>query len=306
MKIFSYRPLGKEFEVAFAPRDDAGEPGRLIEGEEEGLYTYFEIPGSKKYLLKILLPRREYKRKLSGILEETLRYAPLYLILILILSIVFALYALHPLKKALMLNEEFVKDLLHDINTPLSAIRINVKLLRKRWGEDRSLERLAGSVKAIESLQANLYSFLHRQPLTHDRFSLRDVLKRRVDYFRQFYPGIVFRMELPESVVLECNEEAFVRIVDNLLSNAGKYNRKGGEVKVFLEGRRLIFEDTGVGIRNPEKVFERYYREGERGLGLGLHIVKKLASEVGIGIGVASRMGQGTRFILELDKVIVK
>jgi len=305
MKIFSYRPLGKEFEVAFASRDKAEETGRLMEGSG-GVYAYFDIPGSKKYLLKISLSQKEYDRKLSGILEETLRYAPLYLILILILSIIFALYALYPLKKALMLNEEFVKDLLHDINTPMSSIRVNLQLLKRKCEGERSIERVSRSVEVIEGLQSNLQSFLRRQPLGREVFDLVPLLKNRLEYFRQIYPEVDFEIKIDEGIRIETNLEAFQRIVDNLLSNAGKYNRKGGKVSLSMHDNSLLIEDTGRGIEHPKKAFLRYYREGERGLGLGLHIVKKLSEELEIDVRIESSLGQGTQVWLELSGIIYK
>ena len=305
MKLFSYRPLGKTFKVNFVPKQKRLLTSGLQEGEE-GVYAFFAIPGSTKYMMKITLPKRVYERRMAGILEETFHYAPLYLILILILSLFFALYALHPLKKALLLNEEFVKDLLHDLNTPLSAMRINLRLLEKRVPRERSVRRLATSVETIEGLQANLHAFLHRQPLDREPFDLAKLLAGRIIYFQQLYPGIGFRLEVPEGVTLLANEEAFVRIVDNLLSNAAKYNRPGGTVQLKLEGSQLVVEDTGIGIRRPEKVFHRYYKEGERGLGLGLHIVKTLCEAQEIGIALESEPGQGTRVRLDLKKVMEK
>jgi len=77
-------------------------------------------------------------------------------------------------------------------------------------------------------------------------------------------------------------------------------------VHIFIrfEGENLIIEDTGKGIKNPKKVFERFYKEQERGIGIGLHIVKKLCDELGIAISLTSKVGEGSRFILNLHPII--
>jgi len=61
---------------------------------------------------------------------------------------------------------------------------------------------------------------------------------------------------------------------------------------------RLIIEDSGVGIKEPQKIFDRYYKESQRGIGIGLHIVKKLCDEIGVDIRIETEIGVGSRFIL--------
>ena len=104
--------------------------------------------------------------------------------------------------------------------------------------------------------------------------------------------------------MVETNRDAFSRIIDNLLSNAGKYNKKGGKVSIRFENQTLIIEDTGKGIKNPKRVFDRFYKEQERGIGIGLHIVKKLCDELKIEIRLQSKIDEGSTFILNLQKLI--
>ncbi|HEV3075479.1 MAG TPA: ATP-binding protein, partial [Thermoanaerobaculia bacterium] len=98
------------------------------------------------------------------------------------------------------------------------------------------------------------------------------------------------------------------RLLVNLLDNAIKYNRPGGEVLLRLApaGGEVVIavSDTGIGIP-PEalgRIFERFYRvdkgraREEGGTGLGLAIVKHLAQSHGGHVEVESRMGRGTTF----------
>jgi signal transduction histidine kinase len=305
MRIFSFRPTGDAFDVDFIAKESKKEPMHLYR-TDTNLYALFSIPGSEKYLLKVILPIEKYQKRLEEIRCESFSGWALYLVLIAVVSFLLALYALHPLKKALELNEEFVKDILHDINTPLSALRINLNILEKRYGADRTVERMFHSLETIQAFQSNLKAFLDRECGLKERFDLREMLERRIDYFRQIYPGVRYQLDLDAPLTVECNREAMLRILENLLSNAGRYNVPGGEVRVGRNGAILSIEDTGVGIREPEKVFDRFYKEGERGLGLGLHIVRKLADAQGVSITLSSRPGRGTRFALDLSRVMVK
>jgi len=305
MRIFSFHPTGQTFPVDFVSADTPRERMRLYR-EEKGLYALFPIPGSRQYLMKVSMPRQEYERRLREIRHESFTAWWLYLTLIGVISFLLAIYTLYPFKRAMDLNEEFVKDILHDINTPLSALRINLNLLKKRHGEDRTVERMFYSLETIQAFQSNLKAFLDRECGLKERFDLAELLRRRLEYFRQIHPDVEFEEELPRHLKVEGNREAILRILENILSNAGRYNVPGGSVRVFLDESCLVIEDTGVGIKEPERAFERFYKEGERGLGLGLHIVKKLAQAQGIGIHLESRIGEGTRFTLDLGGVIVR
>ena len=304
MRIYSFHPIGKRFDVDFELKKNVKDLVHLYKGDES-VYSYFEIPGSKKYLLQLSLPNSRYEAMLEQIRQESFSGWILYLIVIASVSFLLAIYTLYPFKKALQLNEEFVRDILHDLNTPLSSLRINLNILKKRHGEERCIRRMFSALGTIHSFQSNLRAFLSRQEGQKEPFSLRGLLQERLEYFRELYPRVNFILDLPQDLMLECNREAFLRIIENLLSNAGKYNVPGGEVRISLEGRELKIADSGVGMRHPERAFDRYYKEGERGLGLGLHIVKKLARELGIGVTLSSRVNEGTTVVLDLKDLPV-
>jgi signal transduction histidine kinase len=116
------------------------------------------------------------------------------------------------------------------------------------------------------------------------------------------YPNISFKIDIND-ITLFSNKEAFTRIVDNLLSNAAKYNKQNGSVDIKLINSKLYIVDTGVGIKEPKKIFNRFYKEQERGIGIGLHIVKKLCEELGIKIALESELDKGSTFILNLSSL---
>jgi len=225
------------------------------------------------------------------------------LVFVFVLSFLFAIYTLYPLKNALRLTEEFIKDILHDFNTPLSTLRLNSAMLEDEIGENSKVKRIQNSVSNILNLQSNLRSYLHSHSSQKEEFDLEELLQDRVNMIEKNYKDLEFIVEV-KNINLNANRDAFVRIVDNLLTNAAKYNKKNGKVILKIENNYLYIEDTGKGIKNPSSVFDRFYKEQERGIGIGLHIVKKLCDELGIEIKIDSVIGKGTIFYLNLKNLI--
>jgi len=206
-------------------------------------------------------------------------------------------------RRALRINEEFVKDILHDFNTPISSMLINLKIFKREIGDNQKIQRLENNIQSILSLQDNLRIFLKGVPAQSERFSLKELVQDRVHYFEVLYPDVHYQIAI-DKTILETNKDAFTRILANLLSNAGKYNIANGDVNIVLQGSTLTIQDTGKGIKHPSKVFDRYYKEQDRGIGIGLHIVKKLCDELTIPIKIYSKKKEGTKIVLNLYKVI--
>lgn len=305
MKIFSYDPTNEDFVVDFVPPSESTKLITLYHEPKE-VYAFFHIPSLGDYLMKVIMPINIYQSHIDTIQTDLLKGAIWYLILIMFVSAVFAYYTLYPIRNALKLNKEFIKDILHDVNTPLSSIAINLKLLHKRYGKDRSFERIKSNMDTIGALRENLHSYLGEQVGMTEKFSLKSLLKERLEYFSILYPNIDFQHHVDKDIKLSVYRNAFIRIIDNLLDNAGKYHQRGGIVSVKFKNNSLFIVDTGIGIKDTKKVFQRYHKEGERGLGLGLHIVKKLCYETGITIRVKSKINNGTTIELGLEKVRVK
>ncbi|NPA50069.1 MAG: sensor histidine kinase, partial [Epsilonproteobacteria bacterium] len=144
MKLCSYTLDCKEFRLGFIEKES--QPVVTLIKEENELFSLFHIPDSKKYLLKLSLDKAEYLKKIEEVRGAIKKEFLIYALLIAILSFIFSLYSLYPFKKALDLNEKFIKDILHDYNTPISSLLINFKLLKKEIGENRKINRMEQSI----------------------------------------------------------------------------------------------------------------------------------------------------------------
>ena len=300
MKVCSLNLECPKFDLDFVPKKANIKTDNLY--KNSNLTIYYSVPTVKEYLLKITLNKNRYNEITYRLKIELAKRFAIYAFIMAILSFLFSLYSLWPLKKALKLNDEFIKDILHDINTPISSIVINFKLLKKEFGQNRKIDRVESSIDTILYLQNNLRSFLDSSKLQKEQLFIKDILMDRVEHFKHMYPNLNFYTDIKECKTLS-NKEAFIRIIDNLLSNASKYNKENGSIEVTVKNCTLYIKDSGIGIANVNNIFKRYYTENERGIGIGMHIVKKLCDALGIKISIKSKINYGTTITLKLSNV---
>ena len=93
-----------------------------------------------------------------------------------------------------------------------------------------------------------------------------------------------------------------IEVFNNLVSNAIKYNKMGGEIDISLRNKILTIKDTGIGIQEEKvkNIFDRYYRatSEQGGFGIGLNIVSKICKDYNIKIVVDSELNESTTFKL--------
>lgn len=297
MKNYNYTLQGDKFSADIVPALPGDKRYTLLE-DNLTLYSLFDIDGVDDTLLKVSFLKKRYNEALRESMFDEAVIFFFVTIVIMVYALFFSYYSLRPLSKAYSLLEEFLKDIVHDLNTPVTSILLNTRMLRKKVDETY-LERIDNSAKTIHSLHENLQNYLHSMPFAFETLDVAAIVTQRVEYYQSLYPLLTFKKEI-QPVKMHTNKSALTRIVDNIISNACKYNTQNGEVQVTLTHTGLVIEDTGVGIKDVSKIFDRFYKESSRGMGIGLHIVQKLCKEMNIGIEVSSGT-QGTKFVLEFD-----
>jgi signal transduction histidine kinase len=211
-----------------------------------------------------------------------------------IVALLAAWYTLRPLRSSLHLLEDFLKDIIHDLNTPLTSILLNLKMIET---ENEEIESIRTATQTIEMLHHNLDSYLREQKKPEETFSIDEVVGRYVAFFTPLYDYLHWDVQV-DKLVLSTDKQAFERIIYNLLSNACKYNTSDGKIEISLDGTVLSIRNSSYGVSHPERVFERFYKESERGLGIGLHIVDKLCQTLEID---KTFMLEGTDVIVKLE-----
>ncbi|PLY05480.1 MAG: hypothetical protein C0625_12885 [Arcobacter sp.] len=292
MKDYTFDFKGDTFSLDIV-QDDKKKDLFKIYHCEEGLCAYFQIASTGPYLLKVIYSKVKYEKLYHEFFIRIVKFSIIIFFLLLFLSIAFAIYSMKPMKEALHLLEDFLKDLIHDLNTPATSILLNSKLLRKR-GDFEEIERIELSAKSIASLYKNLELITPNKVLKNEVVSLEELVTEKIEILQKIYPTIQFSKNIKETTI-NSNKNGVDSIIDNLLTNACKYNKKNGQVSISIENKKLIIEDTGIGIKNTKKVFQRYYKENANGLGIGMSIVKQLCDSLNIDINIKSVVGRGTK-----------
>ncbi len=201
-------------------------------------------------------------------------------------------------KELLEYQDKFVKNAIHEINTPLSIILMNVELHNLKYEKNHYLTKIEAAVKVLENIYGDLGYIVKKDRVEYKKkminFSI--FLKERAEYFEEVAKGNELRLKLyvEDDIFIFFNEVELQRLCDNNISNAIKYSypKEVILIKLYEKNGCVVFEVSNIGdeIKEPSKLFERFYREDSArgGFGLGLNIVKTICDENGVKIDVKS------------------
>lgn len=231
-------------------------------------------------------------------LYQNLMYAlGLVLLIFIPISLFLALFSLKPVHQASTMIDNFIANIVHDINTPIATIMLNAKsILRKKNEEPKKLHRILSSAKQLTDMQHDLLALAdENSEIEKELIALKPLCQEIIEEFKLQYHSQPFEEHLSELTVV-VNPVDMRRIIQNLLSNAVKYNRDENLIKISIQNNTLIIEDQGKGMAHPEKVFQRNYREDYtiQGNGLGLASVLAMLERNEITIEVKSELNMGT------------
>ncbi len=208
------------------------------------------------------------------------------------------------------LKEEFLSNLSHEIRTPVAAVQLTLETLLTEESEAKKRElitRALGRLKEVSRILEAVYMLsLDKKEENFTEVNLKElleeVLKDLEDKLRE--KNVKVEVELKEEKLTGDSEKLKI-LLRNLAENAVKYNREGGKIFIrsYRNGERITLEveDTGRGIDKGilPLVFEPFVKfESERGMGLGLYLVKKIVELHGGSVRVESEKGKGTKFII--------
>ena len=230
-------------------------------------------------------------------------------LLVLLFGYFFAHYLLEPLARRNEDLDRLLKETLHELNIPVATIRANVQLLKRDPScNPKRLERIEKATKQLLGLYEEVDYLIKKEIDRIEKEPVRvdEVVQERIDLFKDLLKERRLEMQLePFEVVL--SKQGFIKAFDNLLSNAIKYSSKNSTIKITLQKGLLSVEDEGRGIAEEElvRIFERYYQADSKapGYGIGLAIVKEFCDEAGIGVRIDSKVGKGTKVVLDLTKI---
>ena len=252
----------------------------------------------------IALKDNSLKEKISNLKLNIFLIFLIFYTIIAIVSWSLAKLFLKPIKNERERLNNFIKDTTHELNTPISAIIMSCEddnLTKKQ------LDRIKFSAKRVSEIYKDLtYIFLGNiEKKSLDKIDLLKVIKEEIINFEPMIARKRLKINLNiEEFFYEINKDDFIRLFNNLFSNAIKYNKTDGNIDIILQNRELIIKDSGIGISKDKikDIFNRYYRATNQsgGFGLGLNIVNMICKTYNIKIDVQSSENIGSTFTLKL------
>ena len=236
------------------------------------------------------------------------------LMIMAIFGLFFVNILLRPMKNSIMLLDNFIKDTTHELNTPISAILANVEMMDTDVMMERNkkkLHRINIAAKTVSHLYQDLTFLVLNQnkESKNEWIDLKELFEDRVEYFTMLAGSkkVTFSLDLDQSSIY-MDAIKMTRLIDNLISNAIKYNKRSGSITIVLRKEYFVVKDSGIGIEASKvsAIFERYSRfnNSEGGFGIGLNIVKSIIDEYNLKISVKSVLGVGTD--IRVDFLIAK
>jgi two-component system OmpR family sensor kinase len=257
----------------------------------------------------VIVEFKDDKKWLYEIYQNIFIYGSSFFIFMVVVGYFLLQLFLKPMKDALYLLDRFIKDTTHELNTPVSTIVTNIEMIDKDNLDDKFLQKTINRIDIGAKTISNLYEDLTFLVLDNKIISkdidinLKEIVLQRVEYFASqvAMKKIDFVLYLEDKVVY-IDEKKIIKVIDNLISNAIKYNNIAGKITIKLDENILSIEDSGKGIseENIKMMFDRYARfdKSVGGFGIGLNIVKMVCDEYGVSIGIESEKDKFTRVIL--------
>lgn len=213
---------------------------------------------------------------------------------------------LRPVREQIESLDRFISDTTHELNTPISAILMTIQSLK--GVESKKIKRLEASAKRLSTMYSTLTYRLEGNEAVSEELCFAGIVETRVEYVKELIDSKHLSIDIDlEPTKIFMPKESAHRLIDNLLSNAIKYSDVGDSITMTLKENTFTIKDTGIGIdeKVQEDIFKRYQRANEErgGFGIGLNIVLAICKKYKVKLGLESKKGEGSTFILTFPKI---
>lgn len=221
------------------------------------------------------------------------------------------------------LRREFTSNVSHELKTPLTTIYGVSDMMSEGMVKPKDIAGFAANIKDESGRMISLIDDIIKLSRLDESSGDHDLQETDVfDVAEEIMRRLAFKASERDVSITIAGEHVKVmgipslcsEIIYNLVENAIKYNKNGGEVNIDIKSENenavISVEDTGVGIayENLDRIFERFYRVDKSrsqnidGTGLGLSIVKHAVQSMNGTIGVDSVLGKGTKITVKLPQ----
>ena len=187
-------------------------------------------------------------------------------------------------------QKKFIKNSVHEINTPLSIIRTNIDLLKMKIPNNKYITNIESGSKIIQYIYDDLSYLVKKDRVVYEKEYLEfsKILTERIEFFDEIAlsNSLHFVNDIEDDIYIKFNITELQRVIDNNLSNAIKYSFAKSPINVklhYINDEEIEFSVSthSKKIEQQNKIFDDFYRENNArgGFGLGLKIVKDICDK---------------------------
>ena len=248
-----------------------------------------------------------------GLNQDNFVYIIIPLIIVgLAIFLSFSISILKPLFKSDEKLQQSIKETIHELNIPVSTIKMNTQLLQKSISDEKSLKRLErieqasnNLLKLYENMEYDIKKEIDR--IENQEFYLDEIISKSCDKVDDIRKNIIITTTVP-NIKLFTDINGFEKIIDNLIFNAIKHNIKDNpKIDINYKDNILSIYNTGekIDTKNLFIVFDKYFQEdsSKDGFGLGLAMVKVFCDKNKIIINIDT-LETGNKFNLNLKNIL--
>ena len=240
-------------------------------------------------------------------------YANYIVIILLLLALSLLLgmwlikHSIAPLLSYISELQALSKETLHELNIPISTIKMNLQMLQKSLQDEKSQKRLNRIEEALVLLQARYkeLDYLIKKQSNEDvqeSFLLDEFIHTRINVLKTLFKEASFTCNL-ESFSVKVDKIGLTKVIDNIIHNSIKYTNGHATVTITLSDGLLTICDRGIGMDDITllRLFDGYYQADEKaqGYGVGLHVVKRYCDVNGLHFRITSTLGEGTKVSID-------
>lgn len=206
----------------------------------------------------------------------------------------------------------------HQIKTPIAALNILLQNTEQNLYQSDEKETIQNAVSVadmkmelfkIEQYVEMALNYLRVEDISSDlsfeKCAVDDMVRQAVRKYAKVFISKKIQMDFkPTNIYTVTDEKWFVFVLEQLLSNSLKYTKEG-KISIFMEGKALVIEDTGIGIPAEDipRIFEKGFtgyngREDKKSTGIGLYLCKNIMDKLQWNIMADSEVGTGTKIYL--------
>lgn len=206
----------------------------------------------------------------------------------------------------------------HQIKTPIAALDIllqNTERMLYQLDEKEMMQKaISVSDMKMELFKIEQYvemalNYLRVEDISSDlvfkKHELDDMVRQVIRKYAKIFISKKIKMNFkPTGRYIVTDDKWFVFVLEQLISNALKYTKKG-QISIYMKEKSLVIEDTGIGIPAEDlpRIFEKGFtgyngRENKKSTGIGLYLCKNIMDKLQWNITVDSEVGSGTKIYL--------